>query len=464
MDHAPLRVAVIGSGPAGFYAAGHLLKGDSCTDLAVEVDMYDRLPTPWGLVRAGVAPDHPNIKEVSRVYETTARHPRFRFFGHIELGSDITRDELVDRYHAIVYAVGAQTDRRMGIAGEDLDGSWPATAFVAWYNGHPDYCDLQFDLSGGRAVVVGNGNVAADVARMLSLTRDQLAATDVADHALEALAASRIEEVVVLGRRGPAQAAFTSPELLELGELSDADVFVAERDVALDPMSAGWLNGDEARATARKNVEILRGYAAREGTGKRRRIVLRFLVSPVAILGGTDVEGVRIVRNELIAGDGGRLSPRATHEIEDLPASLVLRSIGYKGTPLPGVPFDDRDGTIRNRGGRVEGRRGEYAVGWIKRGPSGVIGTNKRDAKETIDHLLGDLDAGLLLEPSDPSPQSVDKLLAERKPRHVTYAGWEAIDHVERAAGESLGRPRVKRTTYDELFSAARTTPSVPTR
>jgi ferredoxin/flavodoxin---NADP+ reductase len=452
----PLRIAVVGSGPAGFYAAGHLLKSKSHSDLAVQVDMYDRLPTPWGLVRAGVAPDHPNIKAVSRVYEKTAQHPGFRFFGHIELGSDISRDELVERYHAVVYAVGAQTDRRMGIPGEDLPGSWPATAFVAWYNGHPDYCDLEFDLSGERAVVVGNGNVAADVARMLLLTRDELAATDVAHYALEALAASKIEEVVVLGRRGPAQAAFTNPELLELGELTDADVYVTREDVELDPPSAAWLESDAASATARKNVGILREYSAREASGKRRRIVLRFLVSPVEILGEGKVEAVRIARNELVAGEGGRLSARATEATEDLPASVVFRSIGYKGTPLPGVPFDDGVGTIPNEGGRIDGRPGEYTVGWIKRGPTGIIGTNKRDAQETVDHLLADFDAGVLLDPVDPDPDAIEALLLERKPDHVTYAGWEAIDHAERTAGEPHGRPRLKHTTYDELIQAAR--------
>ena len=281
----PLRVAIVGSGPSGFYAAGHLLKCKSHPDLNVQVDVYDRLPTPWGLVRGGVAPDHPNIKAVSRVYEKTAAHPEFRFFGNVEYGRDITHDDLHARYHAVVYAVGAQTDRRMGIPGEDLPGSWAATEFVAWYNGHPDYRDLEFDLSGERAIVVGNGNVAADVARMLALTRDELAQTDVADHALGVLAESRIEEIVVLGRRGPAQAAFTNPELLELGAMTDADVVVDPRDVDMDAASRAWLESEAASSTSRKNVEILSGYAGRELEGKRRRIVLRFLVSPLELLG-----------------------------------------------------------------------------------------------------------------------------------------------------------------------------------
>src|SRR5215208_3211862 len=287
----PLRVAIVGSGPAGFYAAGHLLKPK---DRVVQVDMFDRLPTPWGLVRAGVAPDHPNIKAVSRVYEKTAAHPEFRFYGNVEYGTQLTHDDLHARYHAIIYAVGAQTDRRMGIPGEDLPGSWAATEFVAWYNGHPDYRDLDFDLSAERALVVGNGNVAADVARMLALTREELAATDVADHALEVLAESNIREIVVLGRRGPAQAAFTNPELLELGEMTDADVVVDPRDVEIDPLSRGWLESEAASGTSRKNVEILTGYADRALEGKRRRIVLRFLVSPLELLGQERVAGLRI--------------------------------------------------------------------------------------------------------------------------------------------------------------------------
>src|SRR5215218_5843472 len=270
----PLRVAIVGSGPAGFYAAGHLLKPK---DRVVQVDMFDRLPTPWGLVRAGVAPDHPNIKAVSRVYEKTAAHPEFRFYGNVEFGRDLDHDEMARRYHAIVYAVGAQTDKQMGIPGEDLPGSWAATEFVAWYNAHPDYRDLEFDLSSERAVVIGNGNVAMDVTRMLATDPEDLAKTDVADHALEVLRESGVKEVVVLGRRGPAQAAFTNPELLELGEMTDADVVVDPRDVEVDPVSRAWLESEGASSTSRKNVEILSGYAGRELEGKRRRIVLRFL-------------------------------------------------------------------------------------------------------------------------------------------------------------------------------------------
>ncbi len=413
-------------------------------------------------MRGGVAPDHPNIKAVSRVYEKTATHPEFRFYGNVEYGRDITHDDLVGRYHAVIYAVGAQTDRRLGIPGEDLPGSWAATEFVAWYNGHPDYRDIEFDLSGERAVVIGNGNVAADVARMLALTRDELAVTDVADHALDVMAESNIREIVVLGRRGPAQAAFTNPELLELGEMTDADVHVDSRDVELDELSRTWLESDAASATSRKNVDILTGYAGREPEGKRRRIVLRFLVSPVEILGTDRVEGIRFVHNELVQADDGSIRARPTDITEELEAGLVFRSIGYRGTKLPGVPFDESRCVIPNEQGRVTDRTGEYAVGWIKRGPTGIIGTNKRDAQETVDTLLGDLDAGGLGNPSDPDRDSLDALLAERQPDAVSYAGWQAVDRAEREAGEPHGRPRVKLCSFDELLEAAKDATPAP--
>src|SRR5215210_6278892 len=452
----PLRVAIVGSGPAGFYAAGHLLKDK---ERRVQVDVFDRLPTPWGLVRAGVAPDHPNIKAVSRVYEKTAQHPEFRFYGNVEFGRDLGYEDLASRYHAVVYAVGAQADRRMGIPGEDLPGSWAATEFVAWYNAHPDYRELEFDLSAETAVVIGNGNVAMDVTRMLASDPDELAKTDVADHALEVLRGSKVKEVVVLGRRGPAQAAFTNPELLELRGMTGADVLVDPDDVRLDQLSAEAIEG-EGNLTARRNVEILTEYAGTAPGGNDRRIALRFLVSPVEILGEERVEGIRIVRNELHLDESGALRARATDATEDIPCGIVFRSIGYKGVPLPGLPFDERRGTIPNELGRITGEdgpvHGEYVVGWIKRGPTGIIGTNKRDAQETVDRLLEDLAEGTLLEPSDPDRDSLEQLLDERQPAHVTYAGWEAIDEQERGAGEPQGRPRVKLTRFEQLLEAAR--------
>ncbi len=462
----PLRVAIVGSGPSGFYAAGHLLKSKSHPDLDVEVDVFDRLPTPWGLVRGGVAPDHPNIKAVSRVYERTAEDPGFRFYGNVELGRDLSHDDLTERYHAVIYAVGAQTDRRMGIPGEDLPGSWAATEFVAWYNGHPDYRGLEFDLSAERAVVVGNGNVAADVARMLALTREELAETDVADHALEVLAESRVREIVVLGRRGPAQAAFTNPELLELGAMTHADVYVDPGEAELDPLSRAFIESEAAHGTVKKNVTILGEYSQRVPEGKHRRIVLRFLVSPVEILGEERVEGIRVGHNELAHDDSGQIRARPRDTTEELECGLVFRSIGYRGTALEDVPFDERGAVIPNERGRVidgnERVTGEYAVGWIKRGPTGIIGTNKRDAQETVDALLEDLDAGRLLDPRDPDRASLDTLVAERRPDAVSYAGWQAIDEAERTAGEPHGRPRVKLCSFEELLAVGAREQPVP--
>jgi ferredoxin--NADP+ reductase len=458
----PIRIAVIGSGPAGFYAAGHLLKD---TDASIEVDMYERLPTPWGLVRSGVAPDHPKIKSVTRIYEKTAAHPRFRYFGNVTFGEHISRDELRAHYHAIVYATGSPSDRPLGIPGEDLPGSHAATEFVGWYNGHPDYTDLEFDLvSAERAVVIGNGNVALDVARMLVLDSAELAPTDTADYALEVLAANRVREVVIVGRRGPAQAAFTNPELLELGELADADVIVdaqeLERALAVADAAA------EADATARRNVEILRGYAAREAQGRARRVVLRFMLSPVAFHAGGDgrLAAVELARNELVVDSDGRVRPRDSGERETIEAGLAFRAIGYRGLPLPGVPFDEASATVPHGSGRVLDRAGgeplpgEYVVGWIKRGPSGVIGTNKKDAQETVDSLLADLagtGAARLNVPSRPGAEEIERLLLERRPELVTYAGWEAIDRHERALGEPAGRPRVKLTRIEEMLRVA---------
>jgi ferredoxin/flavodoxin---NADP+ reductase len=427
----PLRVAVVGSGPAGFYAAGALLTGGA------QVDMIERLPTPWGLVRLGVAPDHPKIKSVSRAFEKIALQDGFRFLGNVEVGRDVQHDELLDLYDAVLYAVGAQTDRRMGIPGEDLPGSWPATEFVAWYNGHPDFQHLEFDLSGKRAVVIGNGNVAVDVARMLALTKDELDPTDTTDAAIDAIANAGIEEIVMVGRRGPAQAAFTTPELIELGELEGADVVVDAAD----------LGGAEPKDTnAERNLEVLREYAQREPQGKPRRIVLRFFRSPIAILGDERVTGIELVRNVLDENERAV----ATDEAETLECGVVFRSVGYRGVALSGVPFDAARGTMPNEGGRVAER--VYAAGWIKRGPSGVIGTNKKDASETVALLLADLeDAPRRGRTFD----DVEALLRKRNVRHVLYEGWTAIDEHERNAGESLGRPRVKICTWPELLEAA---------
>ncbi|MBD0330826.1 MAG: FAD-dependent oxidoreductase [Thermoleophilia bacterium] len=449
----PLRVAVVGSGPAGFYAAGHLL----AADVPAHVDMLERLPTPWGLVRLGVAPDHPKIKDVSRAFERIAQRPGFRFFGNVEVGRDVEHAELLDHYHAVIYAFGAQSDRRMGIPGEDLPGSWAATEFVAWYNGHPDFQELTFDLSGERAVVVGAGNVALDVARMLALTREELAPTDTTDAAIEAIAGSGVREIVILGRRGPAQGAFTTPELKELGELAGADVAVDPADLELDAASEAALASD---TIAQRNLEVLRDYAQREPTGKPRIVRLRFRVSPVEIHGDGRVEAVEVVRNELVADERGRVSAVPTEEREVIPCGVVFRSVGYRGLPLPGIPFDEARGTMPNDRGRVldaDGRPvpGVYCTGWIKRGPTGVIGTNKKDATETVDTLLEDASAGALAPPAR-DDDALLALLAERGVDVVAYSGWEAIDALERGRGAEQSRPRVKLCTWDELLAAAR--------
>jgi len=445
----PLRVAVVGSGPSGFYAAGQLL---SHKELTAEVDVYERLPTPWGLVRGGVAPDHPKIKSVSRVYEKTAKKPGFRFFGNVEVGRDVSHEDLLGWYDAVLYSVGTAADRRSGIAGEELLGSHSATEFVGWYNGHPDYRDLEFDLSGERAIVIGNGNVAIDVARMLTLTHDELAVTDTADHAIEVFDASNITEIVILGRRGPQQAAFTNPELLELGELADADVVVDPADLQIE----AEFHDDGLEGTAKRNMEILHQYAERPPSGKRKRVVLRFLTSPVEILGDGKVEAIRVVRNRLTRDEGGALRATPTDQTEVLEAGIVFRAIGYTGVALPGLPFDERRGVIPNDAGRVLHAERTYVAGWIKRGPSGVIGTNKKCANDTVATLLADLEAGAIQPPADPADSSeIEAELRRRQPELVTYEGWQAIDEAERSAGEPHGRPRVKLTTFDELIDAA---------
>jgi ferredoxin--NADP+ reductase len=440
-----LRVAVVGSGPAGFYAAGALLGAD----VPVEVDMIERLPTPWGLVRLGVAPDHPKLKSVSRAFETIADTPGFRFIGNVEIGRDLTHADLTRLYDAVVYAVGAQTDRRLGIPGEDLPGSWSATEFVAWYNGHPDFQELAFDLNVERAVVIGNGNVALDVARMLALTPEELAPTDTTDEAIDAIGSSTLREIVVVGRRGPAQASFTTPELHELGELAGAEVVVDIAD----------LEGAVAEGTnAERNLQVLREFAARAPSGKQRTILLRFFLSPVAIHGGDHVESVELARNRLEERDG-RLVAVATDERDTIDAQLVFRSVGYRGVAVPDVPFDESRGTIRNEGGRVLGEGGApvpglYCAGWIKRGPTGIIGTNKKDATETVELLLEDVREGRLAA-RGATAEAVDALLDERSVRRVLYEGWTSIDELERAAGEKLGRPRVKLSSWDGLLDAA---------
>ena len=451
------RAAVIGAGPSGFYAADQLLKE------GVAVDLYDALPTPYGLVRAGVAPDHPKIKSVTRDVRQDGPASglpllrRRRAWRRRDAGGParaLPRGRLRRR--------ARRPTTRLGIPGEDRPGSVAATEFVAWYNGHPSYADAAFDLSCERAVVIGNGNVAIDVARMLVLDPDELAGTDTADHAIEAFARASVTDVVILGRRGPAQAAFTNPELRELGDLARADVVVDAAELELDPASAAWLESEDASPTVRRNVAMLREFASRRPAGKSHRVALRFSRSPVEILGDRDgpVTGLRVVRNRLEPDPRGGVRAVATGEQEVIPCGLVIRSIGYRGRPLPGVPFDERRGLIRNEGGRVceeDGtpRVGEYAVGWIKRGPSGVIGTNKKCAADTVAGLVEDVQRGRLTAPAAPSGDAVEAWLRTRVPGLVTWRGWEAIDEHERGLGAPAGRPRVKLVRVPDMLAVA---------
>ena len=448
------RVAIIGAGPAGFYAAGHLFKRK---DLSVEVDMFDTLPTPFGLVRSGVAPDHQTIKNVTRVYDKIAKNAGFRFFGNVEYGRHLDLEGLRRHFHMVYFSTGAQVDRRLGIPGEDLMRSYSATDFVAWYNGHPAYRDLEFDLSQECVAVVGVGNVAVDVCRILCRTTEELARTDIADYALDALRESRVREVVMLGRRGAAQAAFTNPEAKELGELVGADVYVPPEEAGPDP----YTRSQQLDRVTTKKLAMIQDFSTRQRTGKRRRLTIRFLVSPVEFHddGEGRVGGVRLVKNELYETAGGRLRPRPTGVFEELPAGTVFRSVGYRGVPLPGLPFNDSWGVVPSNKGRVVDPEkdapvaGLYVGGWIKRGPTGVIGTNKRDALETVSSMCEDFLAGRHLEPPQPEAHALEEALRIRQPSVITWKDWERINAVELARGAETSRPRVKFTTVDQMLA-----------
>jgi ferredoxin--NADP+ reductase len=453
----PLRVAIIGAGPAGLYAAEALLRKP---DLHATIDVFNRFPTPFGLVRDGVAPDHQSIKAVTRVLGATLADPRVRLFGNVTFGVDIHHKDLKRLYDQIVYAVGAQADRRMSIPGEDLPNSFPAISFVGWYNGHPDYRELPVDLTCERAVVVGNGNVAMDVARMLVMSQNALRATDMAGHALEALARSRIREVVVLGRRGAAQASFTTPELRELGRLEGVDVAVDPADIELDPASAAEAAEDR---TARANLKHLQAYAANTDRSAPRHIVLRFLASPVEIVGRRGrIVALRVERNELVVDAFGGLRSKGTGRLEVIEIGLLVRSIGYRTVPLEGVPFDPATSTLNNIAGQVthpntgEVTPGEYVVGWAKRGPTGRIGNNKPDSVSTVEAMVADLPTlkGVRDEHRDPS--RIEAFLRQRGIVYTTWEDWLALDRHEVALGASQGRPRVKVTTVPEMLEVIR--------
>ena len=447
----PYHVAIVGSGPSGYFAAASLLKfADSDDDADVRVDMLEMLPTPWGLVRSGVAPDHPKIKSISAQFEKTALDPRFRFFGNIVVGEHVHAAELAERYDAVIYAVGAQSDRSLGIPGEDLPGSVAAVDFVGWYNAHPHFEEMAPDISSGRAVVVGNGNVALDVARILVTDPDVLATTDIADHALKSLHDRGVEEVLIVGRRGPLQAPFTTLELRELGDLEG----LGDVDVIVDPADLSDISDADVEAagkTVRNNIKVLRGYAEREPRGAKRRIVFRFRTSPIEIKGDGRVESIVLGRNELV-DDNGRIVAKDTGEREEVPAQLVVRAVGYRGVPTPGLPFDERSGTIPHADGRIEGSRNEYVVGWIKRGPTGVIGSNKKDSQETVDTLLADLAGADLADVDAEHSEALVEWLLSRQPKLITDDHWKLIDEYERSAGQEGGRPRVKVTSVAELL------------
>jgi ferredoxin--NADP+ reductase len=434
MTAAAMRVAIIGSGPGGFYAAEALLKRPDAT---VDVDLFDRLPTPYGLVRGGVAPDHQKIKSVTRVFATTAARPTFRFLGNVQLGRDVTVEDLRRHYHQIVYATGNEADRRLGIPGEGIARCTPATVFVGWYNGHPDFRRAQFDFSVPRVAVVGNGNVAVDVSRILLRTPAELERTDMAAHALEALRQSKVREVFLLGRRGPAQAAFTPGELEELGKLEEADPVV-------DPADLEGLDETDA------NVALLRAFAARPRRPGAKRIHFRFLRSPTEVLAGADggVAGLVLERNRLEVRPDGTAAARGTGETERLPVEMVLPAVGYAAEPIPGVPHDERRRTIANQDGRVVDPAtgavvpNEYVVGWARTGPQGLIGEHKKGSAQVVAHLVAD--AARLEARELPPRQAIDELLRGRGVRLVTFSDWRQLDEVEVTRGARRGAPRDK--------------------
>lgn len=451
-ESSPLRVAIIGSGPSGFYATEALIK----SGLNVEIDLIERLPAPYGLVRNGVAPDHPKLKQAIEVYKKVAQNPEFNFVGNVTVGVDITAEDLQQTYHAVMYTCGAETDRRLGIPGEDLAGSHTATEFVGWYNGHPDYRDRSFDLSHETAVVIGQGNVAADVARILAKSVDELKHTDIAQHALDALAESRVRTIYVVGRRGPAQAKFASKELKEFLEIENCRPYIDPVELELNPASEEEINSKAGRGN-KKNVEIFHQFAGSEDAGKPRICIATFLKSPLRLEGGERLEKVVFETNEL-SGEPFGQSAQGTGQTTEIACGILFRSIGYNGVPIPGVPFYDRWGTIPNDAGRITSEQGGavvpglYTAGWIKRGPSGIIGTNRACAVESVESLLADLGQ---LDADRPGREGLYQILGRNGVRHVNFTQWEKIDAAEVAAGEPKGKPREKFTRQAEMLAVA---------
>ncbi|MCC6669770.1 MAG: NADP oxidoreductase [Planctomycetes bacterium] len=455
-EQRPLRVGVIGSGPSAFYAADAVFRVGG---LHARVDMFDRLPTPFGLVRGGVAPDHQNIKAVVKVYQKVAEQPGYRFFGHVQIGRDLLVTDLEEHYHMLVWAVGCESDQRLGIPGEDLSGVHSATEFVGWYNGHPDFRERSFDLAAAtRVAVVGNGNVAMDVARILLKDPEALATTDIADHALTALRASKVREVYLLGRRGPAQAAFSPKEIEEIAELPGVDVVVAPAEAELDPYSAEWLATQ--KGSAQRNVAFLQERARLGEGGGARKLRCRFLVLPVEVKASDGrVAAVRVQCARLEPDAGGTPRPRPIDRFETLPVELVFEAIGYRGVPVPGMSFDPRKGIIPNADGRVLGepggpvRPGHYVVGWAKRGPTGLVGTNSPDSKATVERMVADLQAGKALAPRH---DAIEARLRQRGIDFVTWQDWQRLDAHELAEGNARGKVRHKEPSVEALMAAVR--------
>ncbi|GAB4138816.1 MAG: FAD-dependent oxidoreductase [Planctomycetota bacterium] len=447
----------MGSGPSAFYAAEALFKQPG---LEARVDMIDRMPFPFGLVRGGVAPDHQKIKGVVEVYEKIAEHEGFRFFGNVRVGRDVAARELGDLYHMVVWAVGCESDMKLGIPGEELEGVHSATEFVGWYNAHPDHRERIFDLAGAeRAAIVGNGNVAMDVARILLRDPETLASTDIADHALEALRRSRVREVVLLGRRGPAQAAFSPKELEEIAALKGVHVAIEARDAAPDPLSAQWLE-ERGTRSAKRNAELIASLASRPAPEPPRRLLrCRFLTSPVAIGGERRLSSVTLRRQELALDSTGTPRPKPTDEVETIDVDLLFKAIGYRGVPVEGMPFDERRGIFPTEGGRLLREPGgavmpgHYAVGWCKRGPSGLIGTNSLDSKATVEAMMEDLKAGAV-----PRPQEGDlaEILRERGIDAVSWEDWARLDAWEQEQGRVRGKARHKQASVEELMATIR--------
>ena len=450
----PLRVAIIGSGPAGFYTVSNFLKHK---ELHVEMDMFERLPTPFGLVRSGVAPDHQKYKTVTRAFDKSAQNTNFRFYGNVTYGEHLTLDDLKQRYHQIIVCSGASSDRSLDVPGEDLTGSYSATDFVAWYNGHPDYVDYEFDLNQESAAIVGLGNVAVDVARILCKTDDELKDSDIADHAMEALRGSKVKKVYILGRRGPVQAAYTPPEIKEVGELEDTDVIVLRDEAELDDASRDEMETKGDRNT-QKNVAVIQAFPDRQLQGKTKQLTIRFLVSPTDIVGEDgQVTAIKIVKNEAYRSDDGSVRARATEQEEIIPVGLVFRSVGYRGLPVPEIPFNENWGTIYNDHGRVTNESGEvqtglYTAGWIKRGPTGVIGTNKTDAQETVNAMVEDLKAGKILDPAFSDREAAAVMIEEKQPDVISWEDWVKIDQAEVEKGQKTNRPRVKFTRVSDML------------